>query len=217
MSFDTLAPHYRWMEFVLAGEKLQRCRTAFLDVIPTPRNILLLGEGHGRGLVECGRRFRHAHITCADASESMLVQARRRWARSATGTAPIEFLHVDLLQELPLTRRPDLIITNFFLDCFQSEQLEQMIRRIGEMASRDACWLIADFQVAGHGLPRLRSRMMLWMMYVSFRRLTGLVAQKLTEPDPFLQPAGFTLHQRLTSEWGLLRSDWWHRLPPARS
>src|SRR5439155_22241467 len=35
MSFDTLAPHYRWMEFILAGKKLQRCRTAFLDEIPT--------------------------------------------------------------------------------------------------------------------------------------------------------------------------------------
>ena len=44
MSFDLLAPHYRWMEFILAGEKLQRCRTAFLDELPAARNILLVGE-----------------------------------------------------------------------------------------------------------------------------------------------------------------------------
>ena len=30
-SFDLLAPHYRWMEFVLAGRKLQECRTVFLQ------------------------------------------------------------------------------------------------------------------------------------------------------------------------------------------
>src|SRR5947207_3033135 len=53
MSFDLLAPHYRWMEFLLAGEKLHRGRTAFLDLIPPPEKILLAGEGHGRCLVEC--------------------------------------------------------------------------------------------------------------------------------------------------------------------
>src|SRR5712671_6722984 len=56
VNFDVLARHYRWMELVLAGEKLQRCRTAFLGEIPAARNILLLGEGHGRCLVECCRR-----------------------------------------------------------------------------------------------------------------------------------------------------------------
>ncbi|HXC98086.1 MAG TPA: hypothetical protein VN048_02010, partial [Verrucomicrobiae bacterium] len=35
--FDLLAPHYRWMEWLLAGPKLHRCRTAFLPAIPPPR------------------------------------------------------------------------------------------------------------------------------------------------------------------------------------
>jgi len=213
MSFDILAPHYRWMELILAGGKLHRCRIAFLDEIPAARNILLLGEGHGRGLVECCRRFRNARITCVDASEAMLTQARRRWERCATGATTVEFLHADLLQEIPSNQTYDLIITNFFLDCFQVEQLERMIPRIAQVASHDACWLIADFQLADQGLSRLRSRLMLWIMYGFFRRVTGLTAQKLTEPDLYLQRAGFTLRQRVTSEWGLLRSDWWQRSP----
>jgi len=36
-NFDFLAAHYRWMEWVLAGRKLQRCREAFLGSIPPPR------------------------------------------------------------------------------------------------------------------------------------------------------------------------------------
>ena len=31
MKFDRLAPHYDWMETWLAGERLQRTRTAWLD------------------------------------------------------------------------------------------------------------------------------------------------------------------------------------------
>ena len=216
MSFDSLAPHYRWMELVLAGGKLHHCRTAFLDEIPTARNILLLGEGHGRGLVECCRRFHNARITYVDASKAMLVQARRQWMRGSGGATKVEFLHADLLLGIPSNHTYGLIITNFFLDCFRAEQLEQMIPRIAQVASPDGHWLIADFQEADQGLPRLRSRFMLWMMYGFFRRATGLSAQKLIAPAPYLQRAGFTLRKRVTSEWGLLRSDWWQSLHPNR-
>ena len=51
MSFDVLAPHYRWMELVCAGEKLQGCRTAQLAHVLAARHILILGEGNGRFLV----------------------------------------------------------------------------------------------------------------------------------------------------------------------
>ncbi len=76
MSFDRLAPWYRWMELLCAGQKLQRGRIAFLGQIPPPRHILLPGEGHGRTLRECRRRFPEARITCVDASAGMIAQAR---------------------------------------------------------------------------------------------------------------------------------------------
>lgn len=81
MGFDPLAPHYRWMEFVLAGNKLQRCRTAFLSRANQARNILLMGEGNGRFLIECRRRLKQARITCVDNSGCMLESARERLVR----------------------------------------------------------------------------------------------------------------------------------------
>ncbi len=56
--------------------------------------------------------------------------------------------------------------------------------------------------------------MILWTMYAFFRVTTGLSAEKLVAPDPYLERAGFTLHRRAESEWGLLHSDWWMRHPP---
>lgn len=211
MSFDILAPHYRWMEFILAGGKLQRCRTAFLDEIPDAQNILLLGEGHGRCLVECRRRFANAHITCVDASEPMLVQARRQLIRHDFGGDRVEFIQADALSWTPSGQSYDLIVTNFFLDCFRADQLEQLISRLTATTTPDANWLIADFQAAPAGLKRLRSQLILWTMYVFFRTVTRLPAKKLTAPDEFLEQAGFTLHRRTESEWGLLHSDWWVR------
>ena len=72
MSFELLAPHYRWLEWVLAGNTLQRCRTAWLDRVASAPAVLLLGEGNGRFLAECRRRLPQARITCVDASGRML-------------------------------------------------------------------------------------------------------------------------------------------------
>jgi ubiquinone/menaquinone biosynthesis C-methylase UbiE len=211
MSFNILAPHYRWMEFMLAGEKLQRCRTAFLDEIPGTRNILLLGEGHGRCLVECCRRFPNARITCVDASERMLAEARRRLTRRNRGAVRVKFIQADVLNWMSTDETYDLIVTNFFLDCFRPDQLERIIPRFAACATSDANWLIADFQAPSAGLQRIGGRLILWTMYAFFRTMTRLPAHKLTAPDSFLKRAGFILHRRTETEWGLLHSDWWMR------
>jgi ubiquinone/menaquinone biosynthesis C-methylase UbiE len=211
MSFDLLAPHYRWMEFVLAGGKLQRCRTTFFDEIPAARNILLLGEGNGRSLVECCRRFPDARLTCVDASEPMLAQARRRVARHTPAASRVEFILADILNWTPADRTYDLIVTNFFLDCFRADQLEQIVFRIARGTAPGANWLIADFNLPAKGPKRIRSRLILWSMYAFFRAVTRLPASQLTPPDSFLEGAGFSLQRRTESEWGLLHSDWWVR------
>ena len=211
MSFDTLAPHYRWMESLLAGEKLHRCRTVFLDDLPAARNILLLGEGHGRSLVECRRRFPNAHITCVDASARMLDQAQRNLIRHKLTADRVELIHADVLHWSPTAASNDLIVTNFFLDCFRPEQVEQIVTRLATAATPEAHWLLADFQVPRAGWKRLRSRLIIGSLYTFFRVITRLPAKKLTPPDPFLERARFTLHRRAESEWGLLHSDWWKR------
>lgn len=211
MSFDRLAPYYRWMELILAGGKLHRCRTAFLGQIPTPKNILLLGEGHGRSLVEFRRRFTNAQITCVDASAGMLTESRQHLIRKNLEAGGVEFIHADVLNWAPPPSRYDLVVTNFFLDCFRPDQLKSIISKVAASTTQDASWLLADFQIPDVRLRRIRSRLILWLLYRFFRATTRLPASKLTRPDSFLEKAGFTLRRRIESEWGLLHSDWWRR------
>jgi SAM-dependent methyltransferase len=211
VSFDLLAPHYRWMELILAGEKLQRCRTAFLDQISSAQKILLLGEGHGRSLVECHHRFPFAKITCLDASEKMLAQSRRQLARREQNPKRVQFVHADILNWSSPEKDYDLIVTNFFLDCFSADQLEEIVPKISDAAAPDANWLLADFQVAPAGLKRIRSQLILASMYFFFRTVTKLPARRIISPDLFLQNAGFRLRKRVQSEWDLLHADWWTR------
>src|SRR5436189_4439542 len=79
MSFDRFAPHYRWMEAVLAGGLLQRCRTRWLTEVRGARRALLVGEGNGRMLEACAAALPDCQFTVLDQSEGMLAQAQRRW------------------------------------------------------------------------------------------------------------------------------------------
>lgn len=207
MSFDRLAPFYRVMEFLAAGGKLQRCRTAFLDEIPVMRRLLLVGEGHGKFLPKCVRRFPEAEIVVVDLSQRML-----EISRAQVSSDRVTFIHADFLEWDAPHGKFDLIVTNFFLDCFPPEELAAVVEKLGQLAAPDADWLLADFQIADAGLARWRSRVILALLYRFFRIVTGLRASALVPPDDALGRAGFTLHRQVIREWGLLKSEWWRRL-----
>ena len=211
MSFDILAPHYRWMEWLLAGGKLQRCRTAFLDTIPAPASVLIFGEGNGRFLARLCQQFPAAHVTCIDSSAAMIQRARRRLARHGLQGANVQFIHADAQQWDPPGATFDLVVTHFFLDCFREDQLRVLIPRIAGAAKPHATWLLGDFKVAERGFWRVRSEVVLAVMYLFFRGVTGLPARRLTVPDGMLRAAGFRCERRLEFDRGLLHSDLWSR------
>jgi ubiquinone/menaquinone biosynthesis C-methylase UbiE len=211
VSFDTLAPHYRWMEFISAGEKLQRCRVAFLNRIRDARNVLIIGEGNGRFLVECRHTLPNAAITCVDSSPAMLDRTKIRLLRHGENLNGIRFIRADIQQWTPPAAAYDAIVTHFFLDCFRADQLERIIPALAQSARPGARWLLADFREPERGWSRIRASLILCALYGFFRMTTSLPARQLTPPEPFLQRAGFSLDARKEWEWGLLHSDCWRR------
>ena len=211
MSFDRIAPYYRAMEWMLAGKNLQRCRTRWAGELRQPQRILLVGEGHGRFLELCPQRFPQARVMCVDASAQMLAIARQRWHLANGCGDSIEFIQATLPEWSPPAGEFDLIVTNFFLDCFGPGTLERVIERLTKAAAPRADWLIADFSMPPRGWRRWRAQVVLALAYGFFRRVTRLEARQLTPPDPILLRAGFQLHRRVAMECGLLQSDWWSR------
>jgi ubiquinone/menaquinone biosynthesis C-methylase UbiE len=206
--FDWLAPHYRWMEWLLAGRKLQRCRAAFLPAIPAPRRALVVGEGHGPFVAALLKAYPEVRCTCVDASARMLEAAKGQLRASEIETTRIEFVHADILNWTG-TGQYDLIATHFVLDCFRPDQLDRVSTHLREMAAPGAHWLLSDFQEPAKGPAKWRARAILEMMYLFFRWATDLPASELTPPDSFLSRNGFLLQQREVFDWGLLHSDLW--------
>ncbi|HEY1171403.1 MAG TPA: class I SAM-dependent methyltransferase [Verrucomicrobiae bacterium] len=217
MSFDRLAPVYRLMERLLAGDKLQRCRLAHLaQAQHAARKALLLGEGTGRFLIPLLQSNPHLQVTCVDASAGMIEQTRHALKQAHADETRVQFIHADIFQWSPAETSFDLIATHFFLDCFRADQLDALIPKLASFTTPDALWLLSDFNLPPTGLARLRAQLILWAMYRFFRLVTNLPAHHLTDCTTHLQQNGFISIAHETHEWGLLRSDCWKRDSGAR-
>jgi ubiquinone/menaquinone biosynthesis C-methylase UbiE len=214
-SFDTLAPHYPWLERVIAGDRLQRCRVRWVDQAADARDVLLCGEGHGRFLDRCLERCPQSEITVVDSSTGMLHEAHARCARAGHDLARVRFVHAELPGWRPERGRYDLIATHFFLDCFPPQQAAAVVTSLSEASTPGARWLVSEFRVPAHGWRRWRARVLLALAYRAFRMATRLPATGLPPYDSLLEAAGFQLAGRELSEWGLLTSDCWSRPPAA--
>ena len=210
MSFDCLAPHYRWMEAVCAGRLLQRCRVRWLDEVRNARRVLLAGEGNGRMLSACARTMPESEFVVVDQSQQMLTRARRTWEKSGQHQR-VSFTQADLREWHTPTERFDLVITNFFLDCFAPGELQRVIDGIVAATTRRARWLNCDFAVPPGGWQRARALVGLKMAYAFFRWTTAISANRIIDPSTFLCAAGFALNAREQFDHGLLYSELWER------
>ncbi|MFA6546754.1 MAG: class I SAM-dependent methyltransferase [Limisphaerales bacterium] len=211
MSFDWLAPHYRWLEFVLAGDKLHRCRRAWLNEVEECRTVLLVGEGPGRFLETCVHALPAANFVCVDTSSAMLARARAAWQKAGGAAERVKFVHDSVSEWKPTAGYFDLIVTHFFLDCFPEPGLSKVIATLAFAATPSARWLLADFQVPSRGFRRLRARIIIALAYAFFRIATRLPTDRLVSPDVMLELHGFRRQRRREFEWGLLHSDLWAR------
>ena len=211
MSFDTLAPWYRGMEFVTAGGLLQRCRTSFLAETRNSRRALLLGEGPGRFLIELLRANPRVEITCVERSPRMIDQAVRQLRRHGLNEVRVEFQQCDALSWQPPRAQFDLVATHFVLDCFRRDELERLIASIGQSAAPDARWLLTDFRLPPRGWQRWRARAVLALMYSFFRVVTGLSASRLAPADDLMELAGFRRTRQCFANFGLVRAELWQR------
>jgi ubiquinone/menaquinone biosynthesis C-methylase UbiE len=208
VSFDRVAPHYRWLETLVFGNQLQQARTAFVREIEPPHRVLIVGEGDGRFLAEL-LRIAAPRIDCVEASASMIALARKHLR-----DADVNFIQTDI-RDLTLCQvHYDLIVSHFFFDCFAEVALAQIITTLANAATPGAQWLVADFCYPARGWHRWRARALIAAMYFFFRAATGIEAHRLVDYCPLLRAEDFRLTKERFSRHGEIRSQLWQRVIP---
>jgi SAM-dependent methyltransferase len=195
MNCDRIAPWYRWFEYAGFGRGLERRREAFLNDVADARRVLALGDGDGRALAALLAAAPHACVDYIDVSARMLELARAR-----AGAKHVNYRREDArIARLP-TAEYDLIVTHFFLDCFDETDLAPLIARLADAAAPRARWLISEFR--GNGW-------LVRVLYFFFRLATGLRTRRLVDHHLLLQRHGFRLVRHEDAWRGLLASELW--------
>lgn len=128
----------------------------------------------------------------------------------------VQFVHGDALT-VPLPDGEfDLVVTMFFLDCFEGEALRRVVRRAAAAATADATWLYSDFHVPPTGWRRWRAWAWVRGLYLAFRLLTGLRVRQLEDVSGLLEAEGFARTDRVTSSAELLVAERWVRADERR-
>jgi ubiquinone/menaquinone biosynthesis C-methylase UbiE len=207
-NFDRVAPLYRWMEYAAFGRSLERCRERFLPQLQGCRRALVLGDGDGRFLARLLAVNPDLHADAVDTSGTMLrLLERRAVTQSQDASARLRTHPTSALTFSP-QRSYNLVVTHFFLDCLAQTELDALCARIVPQLEPGALWVVSEFRIPA-GAMHWPSRILVQMLYLGFRLLTGLRVHKLPDHAAALTVAGFTRIAQHLSLSGLLTSELW--------
>jgi ubiquinone/menaquinone biosynthesis C-methylase UbiE len=209
-SFDRLARAYRWMEYFSFGPYLQQCRCLRLTEMASCQRALVYGDGDGRFLAEMVRRAPKIRATAVDASSKMLL----RLAQGLPSKAQVRLVHADALVCTPaeFPDAPfDLIVSHFFLDCFNEAEIASLVARVNAAAEKTAHWVVSDFAIPPRKPARLVGALIVRGLYIAFGLLTGLKTRRLPDHARVMRESGWVLEDRRQLLGGLLMSESWSR------
>jgi ubiquinone/menaquinone biosynthesis C-methylase UbiE len=209
-NFDRLARAYRWMEYFSFGPYLQQCRHLFLTEMASCQRAIVYGDGDGRFLAEMVRRAPEIRATAVDASSKMLL----RLAQRLPSKAQVRLVHADALACAPaeFPDAPfDLIVSHFFLDCFNEAEIASLVARVNASAAKTAHWVVSDFAIPQRKPARLPGALIVRGLYLAFGLLTGLKTRRLPDHARVMRESGWMLEDRRELLGGLLMSECWRR------
>ena len=206
-NFNRIARLYRWMEYATFGWSLERCRNRFLPQLQECRRALVLGDGDGRFLAHLLAINPGLRADAVDASAHMLHLLRTRC--SAVTGLRLRIHNRSALEHAPASST-DLIVTHFFLDCLTQSEVDELARRLARHIRPGALWVVSEFRIPA-GAMHWPSRILVRLLYLAFRLVTGLRTRELPDHPAALTSAGLVcIAQHLTLA-GLLTRDVYKR------
>ncbi len=180
-NFNKIAPFYDLLSFLVFGRDLYRSQMYHLGILQPNQRILIAGGGTGKILNALNELNCPLQVDYIEKSAVMINKAKRR--------APFKYLKVEFIDkdifEMDLPNY-DVVITNYFLDVFQPEQLQRVMKKLASSLSLEGDWIFTDFKRSNHFI----SKLLLKVMYLFFRFTTRLEADKLPDFENYFLQLG---------------------------
>jgi ubiquinone/menaquinone biosynthesis C-methylase UbiE len=206
--FDKLAPWYLFLETISFGNQLQQCRISQIAELKEVKNVLILGDGNGRFLESLLKSNCNAEIESLDISRNMIGLANAR-ITPLPNNSQVVFIHTDVFDWNFPKCKYDLIVTNFFLDCFTYSELTNLLEKISLSLKPQGKLIYGDFNVPNSLLIKTLTSLLLYGMYLFFRIFTQISANSLYDPTSLLIENKFILKNEKYYLLSFLKSQLW--------
>jgi ubiquinone/menaquinone biosynthesis C-methylase UbiE len=207
-SFDKLAPWYHFLETISYGNQLQQCRISQIAELKEVKNVLILGDGNGRFLESLLKSNCNAKIESLDISRNMIGLANAR-ITPLPNNSQVVFIHTDVFDwDFPKCKY-DLVVTNFFLDCFTYSESTNLLDKISLSLKPGGKLIYGDFNVPNSLFKKTLTSLLLFGMYLFFRIFTRISANSLHNPTSLLVEKKFILKNEKYYLLSFLKSQLW--------
>jgi tRNA (cmo5U34)-methyltransferase len=194
--FNFLAPFYDGLARLIIGKDIVNSQLSFLKSFKECKRLLILGGGSGWILDALSEVCPDLQIDYIDLSPAMLNAAKER----SINNVRINFIQ-GTENNIP-DRLYDGVITNFYLDMFDEKKLPDVIEKIKSSLISPARWVVTDFVN-----ERRAHNIMLNLMYLFFRTVTGIQATHLPDWQNEMKRAGCRLLESRKFSAGFILSN----------
>jgi SAM-dependent methyltransferase len=214
MNCDPIANVYRWIEYAAFGPVLERVRSRWLPELAGAQRVLVLGDGDGRFLSRLAKRYPSAEVHYIDSSARMLALAHGRIHRERLPNPDrLQFTLGDARFTAITGQDYDLVVSHFFLDCFDDQGLSELADHIGLHLALNARWAVSDFREPEGGFLAPLLRLHLQLMFAFFRYTCSLETKRLPDYSLIRHTLGLAVSQRADFLGGFVFSEIWSKRP----
>ena len=194
-AYNRIARFYDLLAKIVYGNAIIKAQTHFIDKIPVNSRILIIGGGSGKILKHFQKPNFNYTIDYVEASSEMLRLTKKK----TNDTQCINFIHGT--QEI-LTQQYDVIITAFFLDLFQRDELHNVILKLKKHHRKNGLWIISDFYPSKNILHKT----LYFFTKTFFKITTKLEVNELYKFEQFVLDNNYVTTQSKTWYSGFIRS-----------
>lgn len=206
-NFNRVAPIYDFFKTLLFLGSIQRCQYYHLPHLKGCKNILVIGGGTGRIVGAIQQYCAFDTMVYVDSSEQMIKKAREFIRKKYPGIENLIEFQTSDVNDLLLHKQFDAIIMPFVADCFSSNPLINLGKKLSKVLSPGGILLLSDFyESKSSGLAKALSRIITVPLYFVLDILCGLGINRLPDFDELTN----TMNLGKTGEhlffFGLLKS-----------
>lgn len=142
-NFNTIAPIYDLLATLVFVGKINKSQKAFLHQINNGDRVLILGGGAGTILKLLNRQDVDLNITYLDISYKMTSRAKSVVIKDGL---KVDFMTADFFST-SFDLKYDVVICNYFLDLFNSFEIERLAQKIKALMKLRSRLLVTDFEI----------------------------------------------------------------------